>query len=550
MIICLLLLVQVVSAQDFTYVISNSENWKDVYSTIHYANLEGAESDFLVSTKHGPLLLNNINKNNYIRVISSREMPYIFNYPDLIKSRDFRDADEIIVDDANLELINELNNINNFIIVSDAYGYNAIAVTPYAIQTDSWVFLSNRANIFDIDAILSERNIDKILIYGYVDKTVRDTLSKYNPEIIDTGDKFEDNIEIVKKYLEIKPMEQVALTNGEFIEKGLMTGAEPTLFTGRENVPDQIRDYLKNSDIKVGVLIGNELVGAATNIRRSAGISVMVKFARGARSQTGGIAAVEGLDLFPLPTPSVILSLYSIKYNKVNSQLEVTYKSESNVPAYFKGTITLIHGSERTKVGDIDPIFIAPEDFKTVIYPVDLTTLEELRAELFTLFGETSSSLDRILEETRDVEVIEVIDGCKIEVKRVKYNKQKKAFIAKTENIGEVDCWVDIELEDIVIDNRKRTVGTEGSIKIPKGKTKNILIEEELDEEDLGKNPFVELTAYYGEREDSLVNIFKGRFELGIESFSIMTYAIIILIIIIIILVILVVIIKRREEEL
>ena len=37
------------------------------------------------------------------------------------------------------------------------------------------------------------------------------------------------------------------------------------LFTGRENVPDQIKEYLKNSDISVGVLIGNELVGAATN---------------------------------------------------------------------------------------------------------------------------------------------------------------------------------------------------------------------------------------------------------------------------------------------
>ena len=311
------------AAEDFTHIISNSEDWKDVYSAIQYANLKGVGSDFLVSTRHGTTILNEIKKDNKIRVLTSKKSPYVFNYPDLIKSKGFSDADEIIAENFNLKLIEDLEEISNFIIIDDSYGFSAIAVAPYASLTKSWVFFANSLNIFEIDSILSKRNVDKILIYGYTDREVRETLAKYNPEIINKEDRFQNNIEIVKKYLELKPTKQVILSNGEFIEKEIMKGIEPILFTGKENVPDQIRDYLKNSEIEVGVLIGNDLVGAATNIRRTTGISVMVKFARSARGQTGGVAAVEGLDLFPVPTPSISLALHSIKYNKASSQLEV-----------------------------------------------------------------------------------------------------------------------------------------------------------------------------------------------------------------------------------
>jgi len=553
-----LFFLQNVYAQEFNHVISNSEDWRDVYSSMLYATLSGAGSDFLVNTRHGPILLNDISKNRDIRVITSNDLPYVFNYPDMIRSQGFADVDEIVVDSANLELIDELPDIRNFVIVSDGYGYNAVAATPYAVQTDSWVFLSNRENILEIENILSRRNVDEVLIYGYVDREVRDALETYNPEIIDTGDRFKDNTEIVKKFLKIKPMKQTVLTNGEFLEKELMSGTEPVLFTGRQTVPDQIRDYIKNSELEIGVLIGNELVGAATNIRQVTGMSVMVKFARGARGQTGGIAAVEGLDLYPIPTPYISISLHSIKYNKVTKQLEVTYKSDSNAPAYFKGTITLIYDGERIRLADENPIFIAPGDFKTVVYdktvagdPLDIPSAE-IEAEISTLFGESPSSLDRVLEQTTDVEVVEIIDRCQLteeHIKGIRYNKQKKSFFVIVKNPFDVDCWIDVELNDVLIDNRKTTLGTDGSTKIPPGKTSRIPIEQEMSEEDLENNPFVELTLYSGEREDSLVHVFNGKFELEIERLTIITYAIIILIIIVIILIIFIILIKRREKE-
>ena len=480
-------------AADETYLIANSENWKDVYSSMLYASLEEIGSDFLTSTEHGRTILNGIKTENSILVVSSEDSPHVFNYPDLIKAKDFSSSREIKTTNANLELIKELEEIRNFVIVNDIYGYNAIAVTPYAIKKNSWVFLSNKINIQEIDSILSTKNIDEILIYGYVDREVRNSLEKYNPKIIDNKDRFKDNIEITEEYLKLNPTKQVLLTNGEFIEKQLMLGTEPTLFTGSENVPDQIRDYLKDSSLEIGILIGNELIGTATNIKKSTGLNVMVKFARGARTQTDGVSAVEGLDLFPVPTPSLKLSIHSIKYNIVNSKIEITYKSESNIPTYFKGVITI----NNDKVGDAQANFIAPGNFKTITYELD-TSQQDLTAEIFTLYGESTSSLDKIIEETMNVNSVEVLDNCEIDIIDAKYNKQKQEFKIKVKNLNSIDCWANLEISNLKIGYNEITTGTNAPKQIKAKKTKTILIEEELTENDFSQNKFIEITAQYG----------------------------------------------------
>lgn len=546
-ILCLFLSPLFVGAEE--YVISNSEDWKDVYSIILYSSLEGLTSDFLVSTSHGPTLLDGINKDYDLVIISSKNNPLVLNYPSLASPKGFNSVEEIEVSSANLDLIDELPGIRNFIVVGDSYGYNSMAVVAYALSTNSWVFLANRANVGEIDSILDRRNIDNLLLYGYVDSEVTETLSKYDPEIINTGDRFEDNIEIVKRYSEIASISQVILSNGEFIEKEIMQGKNALLFTGRENVPDKIAEYIKSSDIEIGVLIGNELIGAATNIRQSTGINVMVKFARSARERTSGVSPVEGLDLFYIPVPNVNLSVYSIKYNKATSTLEVTYFSNSNIPAYFKGTITLRTSLGNIRVGDLEEVFIAPGDFKTVVYDGVEISDEELSAEVFVIYGESPSSLDRVLQGTFNVEIINVLDRCKLEIKKLRYNKQQKAFIIKLKNTGDVECWTTVELRDIIINRIKQTIGSEESERVSPGRSRNIFIYEILTDYDLQDNAFVRVISYYGERKDSLVNSEDVTFELKVQRFKALTYIIFVLAFVIILFIIFLIILKRREER-
>ncbi|PIN89820.1 hypothetical protein COU60_02740 [Candidatus Pacearchaeota archaeon CG10_big_fil_rev_8_21_14_0_10_34_76] len=537
------------SNEDFSYVISNSENWRDVYSTMHYANLLQKGNDFLVSTQHGNVLLLGISKSNEIRVISSNSQSFVVNYPLIIRNNGFADAHEINVRNANLELIEELSEINNFIIVGNIYGYNAIAVNPYALLTDSWVFMADKNNIAEIESILQNRDVNDVLIYGHVDREVRDALTGYDPKIISTGDRFKDNIEIVKEFLKIKEANQVTLTNGEFIEKGIMSDSYPILFTGKENVPSQIKDYLKESPFQVGVLVGSDLVGTATNIRRDTGMSVIVKFARGARVPSGAIAAVEGLDIFPVPNPVMALSLHSVKYNAANSELQVTYQSQSNIPIYLLGTITpIIDGTQMSRIGDEEPIFMAPEDFKTVIYPDFQVSGEDLEANIFTLYGDTPSSLEKVLDATAKIERVNVIDNCDVDILNVKYSKPKDSFIVTLENTADADCWASVEIKDLVVDGLEKTIGSEGSENIKKGKKGKVIINEILANEDLDMNNFVDVIVYYGEREDSLVNTIRGTFELDIESISKVTIVLLIISLLIVGLIIFYVI-KRRNEN-
>ncbi|MBW6442809.1 hypothetical protein K0A97_03480 [Patescibacteria group bacterium] len=541
----------IASAQDFTHVISNSENWRDVYSSLHYSNLKGVSSDFLVSRNHGTILLNDINKNNFIRVISSSDRRFVVNYPSIIRDRDFRDVDELIVKNANLELIEELPDIKNFVIVGNTYGYNAIAAVPYAIQNNAWVFFADRTTIAEIDSILMNREVSNVLFYGHLEREIRDTLSKYNPEVINTGDRFLDNVEIVKKFAEKDSIRQVLLTNGEFIEKELMGGRQPILFTGKENVPTQIRDYIKSSDIEVGVLVGSDLVGAATNIRRDTGISVIVKFARGARSPTGAVSAVEGLDLYFLPFPILNLTLNSVRYNTATSNLEVTYESQSNSPIYFRGQIDLKgeDGRNIASVGDMDSVFISPNEFKTMIYPgVTLPGGEEITAEVYALYGESTNSLEKILQGSVILQRVSVIDNCDLEFLKVDYIKPQKVFSIRVRNLGSADCWTNAELVDIIFEGEKITVGSGEAILIRDGKKGNIIIEKDMEDIDLEDNPFVDLVVYYGERKEGLVNTFRGRFELGIVWIS-TTIVFLILILLIILLFWIFLLAKRRRRK-
>lgn len=530
------------------YVISNSGDWKDVYSVLLYANLKGLSSDFLVSTSHGQILLNGISKEYNLLIVSSKDNPLVFNYPSLAEAEGFNSVEEMEVSSANLELIEELPSVKNFIVVGDSYGYNSMAVIAYALKTNSWVFLANRANVDDINSILNGR-VDNLLIYGYVDSDVTETLSKYKPRIINSGDRFEDNIEIVKEYSKIGSITQVILSNGEFIEKEIMQGKNALLFTGKENVPDVIADYIKSSNIEIGVLIGNELIGAATNIRQSTGINVMVKFARSAREETSGVSPVEGLDLFYIPVPNLNLSVYSIKYNKATSTLEVTYQSNSNMPAYFKGTITLVTSSGNIKVGDLENIYVSPEDFKTVVYEGVEISDEELSAEVFVIYGESPSSLDRILQGTYKVQIVNVLDNCKLNINSIKYNSQEEAFVITLKNEGGIDCWANVELKDIIINKITQTIGSETPEEISSGRSKKIFIYQSLTESDLKENNFVQVKAYYGEKKDSLVKAVEGKFELGYQKFSALTYVIFALVLIILIFIIFFIIMKKKEEN-
>ncbi|MBW2974582.1 hypothetical protein KY366_02595 [Candidatus Woesearchaeota archaeon] len=531
----LLFLTPVIFAEE--YVIVNSEDWRDVYSAMLYGSLSGRGVSFLVSDRHSTLILGSIPKETSIIAMSSRKSPFIIGYGAVLENSGY-DTEEVVYDGFNLEVARLLD-VENYIIVDDSYGYNAVSVAPYAVVSDSYVLFADRGNIREIDSFLSERNVGNLLIYGNVDRQVKEALARYDPEIINKdGDRFANNIEIVKKYQKIKNAKQVMLTNGEFIEKEVMSGAEPVIFIGANNVPDQVRDYIQSTDIEIGVLVGNELVGTATYIRRNVGISVFVKFAQGARAPKGAISQVEALDMFYLPVYSLNIEVDSIKYNKATNQLEVNIKNTEDQAVYFKGTYSIMGDGAEQKVGDIDPIFLDGNEIKTVVYDLEPITGEEIRADVYIIYGESKGSMEKVIDLSMTIELVEIYDKCEISLNDLRYNKRKGVFYIEVENTADVDCYVDVELVDLLINSETRSFSADDVLLLKPGEKNKQRIKAKLEEEDIEDNDIINARAYYGERSDSLVKLIEAEFELAFEDIDYVSYSLLLIIILLILLII------------
>jgi hypothetical protein len=518
--------------------ISNSKDWRDVYSMHIYAGIMKDRPKFLVSDKHGPIMLATMEKTEPIEVFTSSRQPYVVGYSSIIESEGFTTFNEEKYSDMNLELAERLTDTRDFIIIDDAYGYNAIAVAPYAILSGSYVLFADSQNIGSVEDILSSRDVNKLIIYGHVDRQVLDALKKFSPEIINKdGDRFANNVEIVKKYRDLSPQKQVVLTNGEFMEAEIMSGLEPVLFIGRENVPDKIKEYIKSTDIEVGVLIGNELVGTATIVRRQVGISTFVKFAQGARTAAGNIAQVEGLDMFPVPKVAVMLEILSVKYNKLTGMVEITFKNDADIAEYLKGTYTLTANGQQFTFGDEEVVFIDKKDVKTIAYKVEGVTPEgELTLKAYVIYGEAKNALEFVIDKTFTVSTTDVGDEAQVEITKLEYDKANDRFLVHFKNIGEVDAYINAELVDISILGEMQTLGSEETIFLNPGEEGYAVIIADLSDTDLEENPLVHVKAHYGQRSDALIKILEGDFEIRIKSFSVWTYLPILIIVLLLLL--------------
>lgn len=531
-------------------VISNSKDWRDVYSVVQYGYLTGNEPKFLVSEKHSLLILNEVSKLDEVEIYSSTKSPYVIGYKGILESNGYA-AKEYSETSFNIFLAKRLEDINSYIIIDEAYSYNAISVAPYAVASKSYVLFANKENIVQISGFLASKDVNKILIYGYVDREVKQALQDYNPEIINKeNDKFENNIEIVKKFKSLKEAKQVTLTNGNFIEASLMSDFEPNLFIGKSNVPDSIKEYITTSDIEVGVLVGNDLIDTATMIRRQTGISTFVKFARSAREQNEVVEKIEGLDLFYLPKVNLNVSIESVNYNSLSKQLLVKVKNNGDVAAYIKGTYTLKTADNSMTVGDADPGFIEAGNTKSISYDLEsVSNTEGMTADIFFLFGESKRSLEYKLEGSVSVSAIDTNDDSTIEIDKVEYSKGQNRLYVYIKNTGKEDVYVNTEALDVMVIDTKMILGSSKTIKIPAGATKYSLIKADISNDDLINNENVKIKAYYGKTEDALAKIAEKEVVLGIKAYDLMLLLPLLMILLLIIIIVAVIRKKKKKER-
>ncbi|MGV8169322.1 MAG: hypothetical protein ACP5N3_04670 [Candidatus Nanoarchaeia archaeon] len=535
-----------------TVVIVNSAEWTDVYSGTLYANLLAEQNYFLTSTRHATIISYSIPKSvERLEVISSRNSPYVVGYKSLLEAEGYKNVEELRVTNGNIELGQRLTDITKFIVIDPSYGYNSISVAPLAVQGRYYVLFANRRTINQVSNFLDGRTVNELIIYGQVDREVKDALAEYSPTTINTGDRFDNNIEIVKKYQEVytrkygAPRRQAILTNGEFIEASVVSGADPVLFIGFSNVPEQVREYIDSSSLEVGTLVGNELIGSATFIRRQTGLSVFVKFGQGARVPSDTISKVEDLDRFPIPRYPLNLDIVAAVINTATGNLEITYQNKALIGTYFKNILLRLEqdGVGVTIPDENDPVFIGPNEFKTIVYPlvdtegnkIDVVG-QNISLSINTIYGESPKSLEQTLQKILGVEKVSIIDGAEIEIVDVSFQKAGSKFLIKVKNIGTVDAYVSAEILELYVNGEYIIFSSDEVKKIKPGDTIILEVTTTMTEADVPQNQKVNIKVYYGERESALIKVKQAVVEFKYAAPDYLMYVLIVILILLLLL--------------
>ena len=497
------------NAQQAGQVAINSADWGDVYSAVMYSNFNNIPYYFAISEPHARVIPQYLDRDLDVRLFESENVPYLVNYKNILEQGGLTVVDETKSTNGrelNLKLASELD-INRFIIVDDQYGYNAISAAPYAAKSGSWVLFANRDNIDEINDFLSSRNVEKILIYGHVDRAVKDELNVFDPEIIDEGNRFDDNLAIVSRFMELSPTNSIILSNGEFIEGAIMSGDSPVIFIGANTVPAQVIEFVESNEIKGSTLIGNELVGSGQVLKEATGISVIVKFGQG-RQVTGEMSLIEDLDKFYLPRYELSLDAVVARYNEATKQLEIIYRNDADIGEFFKSSVGIMAGDERVgTVGDDTAWYIEPNSDSGRVYDIDLTAYarsSDLSAVFTSEFGEAPESLNFLLTKILDITLISVEDDSKISVSGVSYDKGTQRLELTVVNTGSVPCYASPSIT-MLIEGDEEVLRLGNQIPIEAGEKQTVSIRVELTEADLADNPDVRIHVDYGERSEILL---------------------------------------------
>ena len=86
-VVVILLLSQFAFALEPNLVLVNSEDWRDVYSAMLYGKLAAVPAKFLVSDRHGKIVLSTITKDSRVWMINSKTVPFIYGYGSLVEGK-------------------------------------------------------------------------------------------------------------------------------------------------------------------------------------------------------------------------------------------------------------------------------------------------------------------------------------------------------------------------------------------------------------------------------------------------------------------------------
>ncbi len=484
-------------------VLVNSQDWKDVYGAIMYANYHGY--NVFYANSPNPAGLFKILPKDQIILVESKDKPFVPNLEAQLKAKRYTVSEKIEVDNADLELIP--SEISSFIVVEEDYPSVSVPAGAYARAINSWVLIVNDENLNDIIGKIA--GAQKVIIVGNFKRNIYKAIKKYADEEIKENSKYKLAKTLGEKFLEVKKTTSIYITEGKYLEMSLLHGSAPVLFVGTNFLPDDTKNFILEHNIKTVVAIGAHLTYVGEKIREVTNkrTAVFIKFGE---STPGIDPNIYALSLYPLPVPKIGLSVVEAVYDPTRKKLMIHFKNTGETGVYEFTTFRVVdeEGKEIASGGDEDVMFIGLGEDLWRSYDVKIDEFSKnLSVEVYTSYGEDPENMISYLTESGKfgpplqlaLQIKEIKDFSQIEVLSVKYNKNAKVFLVKVKNTGTTKATVVIKLIDVKIHGIKTSLSSE-PITLSPGEERDIVIRADLDEADILELNEVKLEADYGEK--------------------------------------------------
>ncbi|MEM4166043.1 MAG: hypothetical protein QW255_01635 [Candidatus Bilamarchaeaceae archaeon] len=438
--------------QLFAAVIVNSLDGRDVISATYYAALIGEKIVIAYPDSDLQNVFSSVGVNENVFLVQSEKNPVFVGLADSLKQRENKVTLFVSKDpfETNLELAKK-SGVKRLILIDPIYGYNAVSTLPYGKQNKMFLIFVSKDNLDKATETINSIKPNEVLIYGYVDKEIKDALSKnaIAYKEINNGDKFDDNMEILNLYFSKNPSKkQVILADGNGIEDTIAGGDDPVLFIG-QIVPISVYNYLKEKvakdQITVGLVVDKDYFQTSYNLKQSINqdlgqkkFTVLAKIGQSAGGQQGSPAAVP---LFPLRGPISGLSIEKVEYNTAKKAIEVIYKNTGNAQEYVKSSIAIyVNGNKVSVVGDEEPFILDKGAVFGRVYPIDI---EEggISVNITSFFGISKKNLDNGIIGYFDVGKVDYVDNSQIEITSINVDKSSGDIVVVFTNTGDIPAY-------------------------------------------------------------------------------------------------------------
>ncbi len=442
-----------------TTVILNSQDYRDILSTAVYARSNDYNFVFALTPNQSVFIA------RYYSTAKNDPIIYIEGARSVLPNMAalLREAGL-----ANLTVVQPANSVQEWIadqmprteaiVVGGQYGQDALAVTSFAaLRGEPLFFIDDPSAAQSALSGIAARGYSSVLVYGPIAHQIPPASLAVlaNARVIDTGNRYANNVQIAGEFLNNTHTSQVLFVSGKTFEKSMVDKQFPIILVGRSDVSSDVSAFIARAGIRSGVVYSGDadIVDGVSRLRAlHPGLSLFVKFGEGYLGSAGSAQPLP-LVIVPLPSPVIALEVLNLTYNVPAKSFELRVTNHGGFAALVGGVSVPTIGSAESS-----QILLEPNATTTLMVPLDATAAVSgariAQASLTMRYGEDTNLLDNIDTITfSDVPTSYYNDTSTVRLTGITYSDADQAFIIHLDGLG----WAEGTLS-FAINNQPTTV--------------------------------------------------------------------------------------------